>query len=85
MFGVPAGKLLSFIVSQRGIQANLEKISAITKMSPPTSIKDVSEAYGMYGCAEQVRIPPPRMRVAIFQIIEEAKQLRVESRSTGGF
>ena len=28
-FGVPAGKLLGYIVSKRGIEANLEKIKAI--------------------------------------------------------
>jgi hypothetical protein len=32
VFGVPSGKLLDFIISHRGIEANLEKISAITKM-----------------------------------------------------
>jgi hypothetical protein len=41
VFGVPSGKLLSFIISHRGIEANPEKISAITKMKAPTCIKDV--------------------------------------------
>ena len=30
VFGVPAGKLLGFLVSNRGIEANPEKITAIT-------------------------------------------------------
>jgi hypothetical protein len=34
VFGVPRGMLLGFIVSKRGIEANPEKISAITKMGP---------------------------------------------------
>jgi hypothetical protein len=29
-FGVPKGKLLGYIVSERGIKANLKKITAIT-------------------------------------------------------
>jgi hypothetical protein len=41
VFGVPLGKLLGFIISHRGIEANPEKISAITKMKAPTCIKDV--------------------------------------------
>jgi hypothetical protein len=41
VFGVPSGKLLSFIISHRGIEANSEKISAITKMKASTCIKDV--------------------------------------------
>ena len=32
VFGVPAGQLLSFLVSARGIEANLEKIAAIDNM-----------------------------------------------------
>jgi hypothetical protein len=32
VFGVSAGKLLGFIVSHRGIEANLEKIEAIMRM-----------------------------------------------------
>ena len=34
-FGVPAGQLLGYLVSQRGIEANLEKISALEKMDLP--------------------------------------------------
>ena len=37
VFGVPSGKLLGFIVSNRGIEANPKKISATTNMEPPTS------------------------------------------------
>jgi hypothetical protein len=46
VFGVPSGKLLGFIISQRGIEANPEKISAITSMIAPTSIKDVQKLTG---------------------------------------
>jgi hypothetical protein len=35
IFGVSAGKLLGFLVSYRGIEANLEKIKAIEAMKPP--------------------------------------------------
>jgi hypothetical protein len=46
VFGVPSGKLLSFIISHRGIEANPEKISAITSMKAPTCIKDVQKLTG---------------------------------------
>jgi hypothetical protein len=46
VFGVPSGKLLGFIISHRGIEANSEKISAITKMKAPTCIKDVQKVTG---------------------------------------
>ena len=34
VFGVPRGMLLGFIISKRGIEANPEKILAITRMRP---------------------------------------------------
>jgi hypothetical protein len=41
VFGVTAGKLLGFLVSHRGIEANPEKIKMIKAMRPPSRIKDV--------------------------------------------
>jgi hypothetical protein len=41
VFGILSGNILGFIVSHRGIEANPEKISAITSMKAPTCIKDV--------------------------------------------
>jgi hypothetical protein len=46
VFGVPSGKLLSFIISHRDIEANPEKISAITNMRAPNCIKDVQKLTG---------------------------------------
>jgi hypothetical protein len=46
VFGVSAGKLLGFLVSHRGIEANPEKIKAIETMRPPAHIKDVQKLAG---------------------------------------
>jgi hypothetical protein len=46
VFGVPAGKLLGFIVSHRGIEANPDKIEAIMKMEAPRSQKKVQRLTG---------------------------------------
>jgi hypothetical protein len=43
VFGVPRGMLLGFIVSEQAIEANLEKISAITKMGPIRDLKGVQK------------------------------------------
>jgi hypothetical protein len=43
---VPQGKLLEFIVSHRGIEANPEKINAITAMDASRTIKDVQKLTG---------------------------------------
>ena len=40
-FGVTAGKFLGFIVSQKGIEVNPDKIQAIMEMAPPRNMKEV--------------------------------------------
>ena len=45
-FRVPRGMLLGFIISERGIEANPKKISAITRMSPIQNIKGYNELQG---------------------------------------
>ena len=46
VFGVPSGKLLGFIVSHRGIEANPEKIDAIMAMDALATNKDVQKLTG---------------------------------------
>jgi hypothetical protein len=46
VFGVPRGMLLGFIVSKHGIEANLEKITAITKMGPIRDLKGIQRITG---------------------------------------
>jgi hypothetical protein len=46
VFGVLSGKLLGFLISHCGIDANPEKISTITNMKAPTCIKDVQKLTG---------------------------------------
>uniref|UniRef100_A0A2N9J1F3 Uncharacterized protein n=1 Tax=Fagus sylvatica TaxID=28930 RepID=A0A2N9J1F3_FAGSY len=45
-FGVYSGKFLGFMVSQRGIEANPDKIKAILEMQPPKNIKEVQRLTG---------------------------------------
>ena len=41
VFGVPKGKLLGYIVSERGIEANTKKIMAISNMGPIRNVKGI--------------------------------------------
>ena len=41
VFGVPKGKLLGYIVSERGIEANPEKIMAISNMGPIRNVRGI--------------------------------------------
>ena len=46
VFGVTAGKFLGFMVSQRGIRVNPEKIRAIMELEPLKTIKEVQSLNG---------------------------------------
>jgi hypothetical protein len=64
VFGVPARKLLGFIVSHRGIEANLEKIKAIIRTEAPVTEKG-AKAHWVHGSAKQIHIKARRERNAI--------------------
>jgi hypothetical protein len=46
VFGVPRGMLLGYIVSQRGIKANPEKVAALERMGPIRDMKGVQKVLG---------------------------------------
>ena len=45
-FGVSAGRFLGFIVNNRRIEANPDKIKAVLDMLPPSNIKDIQRLTG---------------------------------------
>ena len=46
VFGVVLGKFLGFMVSQRGIEVNPEKVQAIINMASPRTVKEVQKLTG---------------------------------------
>jgi hypothetical protein len=46
IFGIPRGMLLDFVMSERGIEANPEKISTIMDMGPIKNLKGVQRVMG---------------------------------------
>ena len=46
VFAIASGKFLGFMVSQRGIEANLDKVKAIIKVKSPKTMKGVQTLTG---------------------------------------
>ena len=46
VFGVTAGKFLGFMVSQKGIEVNSEKVQAIMELATPKTVKEVQSLNG---------------------------------------
>jgi hypothetical protein len=45
-FGIPLAKLLGFLVSHHGIEANPDKVKAIKEMHPPRNLKEMQHLAG---------------------------------------
>jgi hypothetical protein len=45
-FGVPTGQLLGYLISERGIEGNPEKIQAIINMQPPKTLRHIQQLIG---------------------------------------
>jgi hypothetical protein len=47
VFGVSSGKLLGYMVSSQGIDANPKKVEAIEQLQPPQTRKEIQKLVGM--------------------------------------
>ncbi|KAL2246197.1 UNVERIFIED_CONTAM: Retrovirus-related Pol polyprotein from transposon [Sesamum indicum] len=57
-FGVGGGKFLGYMVSERGIEANSEKIEAILRLKSPTSLKEVQKLSAFQELKNYLKSPP---------------------------
>ena len=68
VFGVPAGKVLGFLVSKRGIKANPEKIKAITSLAKPACINDVQHLAGCIAALSRIMSCLGEKAIPLYQI-----------------
>ena len=62
-FGVSTGKFLGFIVNNRGIEANPDKIKDVLNMFSPSNIKDIQRLTGRIAALSRfVSKPSPSFR-----------------------
>ena len=71
-FGVSSGKFLGFMVSQRGIEANPDKIQAILDMEPPKNIKEVQSLTGRVAALNRFVFKATDKRLPFFKILRKA-------------
>jgi hypothetical protein len=73
VFGVTAGKLLDFLVSCRGIKANLEKIGTIEAMWPPARIKDVQKLTGCLAALSRFISRLAEQALPFFKLLQKSR------------
>jgi hypothetical protein len=81
VFGVPRGMLLGYIVFQRGIEANPEKVAALERMGP---IRDLKVVQRVPCRLELLHLAAQRERLAPLPPPQEAQALLLDRRGPGG-
>ena len=71
-FGVALGKFLEFMVSHRGIEANLEKIKAILDMKSPQNIKEVQSLTGRVAALNRFVSKATDKCLPFFRVLKKA-------------
>ncbi len=72
VFGVLAGKLLGFLVSNRGIEANPKKIKAITPLAKPACINDVQRLAGRVAALSRFISRLGEKALPLYQMMKKA-------------
>jgi hypothetical protein len=72
VFGVPAGKLLGFIISHRGIEVNPEKIKAILNISRPTCLKDIQWLTGYVAAVSRFDSRLGKKALPLYKLLKKA-------------
>ena len=74
VFGVPAGKLLGFLVSERGIECNPEKIAAIERMDRPRNLKQVQKFTGCLASLSRFLSRLGEKAIPLYQLMKKTKK-----------
>ncbi|SPT20207.1 unnamed protein product [Triticum aestivum] len=72
VFGVPSGKLLGFFMSQRGIEANPDKIRAIEQIEAPKRVKDVRKLASCVAALSRFISRSAECALPFFKILKKA-------------
>jgi hypothetical protein len=73
VFGVRQGKILGYLVSHRGIEANPTKIQAIINMTPPQSARDVQRLTGRLAALNRFISKPAERSLPFLKTLRSAK------------
>src|SRR4051812_42481945 len=84
-FGVPAGKLLGFLVSSRGIEANPTKIRAIERMELPKTLNDVQKFTGCLALLSRFVSRLGEKALPLYQLMKKADKFTWTQQADSAF
>lgn len=74
VFGVRSGKFLEFMVSERRIDANLDKVKAISDLPEPKSIRDIQKLTGRMAALTRFVSKSAEKALPFFKILRGNKK-----------
>ena len=77
-FGVTTGKFLGFMVSQKGIKANPDKIRAIMEMAPPRNVKEVQNLNGKIAVLNRFMLRATEKCLPFFRMLKKSFEWTAE-------
>uniref|UniRef100_A0A2N9HMM7 Uncharacterized protein n=1 Tax=Fagus sylvatica TaxID=28930 RepID=A0A2N9HMM7_FAGSY len=84
-FGVGSAKFLGFVVTQRGIEANPDQISAILKLRPPKTVREVQKLTGMAAALNRFISRSAEKCRPFFDLIKKGKNFHWGDQSDQAF
>src|ERR1041385_3186945 len=85
VFGVLAGKLLGFLVSERGTECNPEKIAAIERMGKPINLKDVQKFTGCLASLSRFLSRLGEKAISLYQLMKKTDKFSWTAQADDAF
>jgi hypothetical protein len=83
VFDVSSGKLLGYMVSSRGIDANPKKVEAIENLEPPRTRKEIQKLAGMMAALNQFISKLGERGMAFYRLLRKADGFQRDYQAAG--
>jgi hypothetical protein len=85
MFGVSSGKLLGYMVSSQGIDANPKKVEAIENLQPPQTRKEIRRLAGMMTALNQFISKLGEREMSFYRLLRKADGFQWDDQAVVAF
>jgi hypothetical protein len=85
VFGVSLGKLLGYMVSARGIDANPKKVEAIEQLQPPQTQREIQKLWGMMAALSQFISKSGERGLPFYKLLHKADGFQWDDQAMATF
>nr|XP_025685253.1 uncharacterized protein LOC112786044 [Arachis hypogaea] len=84
-FGMEAGKFLSFMITQRGVEANPKKCRAVLEMTSPKNLKDIQKLTGRLMALSRFLGASAQKAIPFFKLMKKGAPFKWETECEKAF